>query len=276
MKCELKDTFNFDGKFCRTLLPERAMFQHFGLEPQPALKASLEYFAGAGYIYFGNVQRDSFTFGGKVKGWSGKQIVKPFMPREVRRVVYEADKNIGIYEANDADFSSYLSLVEKCGKDFYSAIVANKKGEVQLAGEFGGVLASLTSLEDMLSNRENDLAGGRYNPLKTEAELTLAKEMFGEYRQQSLRMLGEVLNDERLQRETILHQGKIAFDYLLTSKGRGITALAATVPFTTGCACQDIANVNACGENASRGGITCGGIAVALVIGYLCCKFCPN
>ncbi len=271
MKCELKDTFQFDNKACMSLLPERLMFESFGLSADKATKAAIEYFAGAGYIYFSNIQRDSTKRIKKMTGWIGKQIVKPMMNEQTREAVKQADEKIGIFEAKGANLEEYISLVDESGQKFYAGIVQPKGGNYEKAARFGGILASLTSLEDMITNRKTDLKRNRYNPLKTGSDVIAAKTLFADYKTQAIDMLGSVLSKENMSKRSIKTQAKNTWEYVLETKGRGLLTLGMTAPLSAGCVCQDVADYKVFGDEKEPGGITCGGIAVALLVLYCCC-----
>jgi hypothetical protein len=208
-----------------------------------------------------------------LKGRIGKQIVKPLMTRQVRSAVRSANNRIAKYEANDAGLEDYVSMVSGCGKDLYQAIVEPKGGNADLAGRFGGVLASLTTLEDMLRNRESDLANRRYNPLKTENDVNKATVMYEDYKANAIEMMGRVLNNDMLKQQTSIEQAKLSFAYLKSP--RNWIPLAMTSPLYMGCACDDCAETELCGPETCNPRVTCGGLAVA-IIAALACWYCSE
>lgn len=275
MKCELIDTFKFKKKYCRTLLPERLMFQHFGLTPKQAFKAAIEYFAGVGYIFFGNAQRDSASRLKRLKGRLGKQVVRAFMSPGVQSVVMGSDRKIGSYEAEDVSLEKYVSMIHDCGEDFYASIVEPKGGNYELAGKFGGTLAALTTLDDMVSHRDYDLAKQRYNPLRTESDIERAKEMLEEYQAVARQIMEGVLNNDTLAEQTAFEQAKMSLRHLKSPAD--LMPLAMTAPLYMGCACNDCAQTEVCDSTTiTIPRVTCGGLAIAVIVGLICYAVCKD
>tara|TARA_Y100000310_G_scaffold343958_1_gene454158 strand:+ start:12899 stop:13747 length:849 start_codon:yes stop_codon:yes gene_type:complete len=213
------------------------MFERFGLSPLNASVATSQYLAGAAYIHFGNLQRDSENPGRKAMGYLGKEAAGLLMQRNVREAVSKADHLIGAYEANHANLDSYTSLVRGSGEDFFRAIVYLGEGDYKAAAELGGDLAVLTSLDDNITNRATDVSGGRFNPLISQADLRIAEEMFSESRERVVQTMSDVLNNESLESRRLLQQAKGAWDYIRSTKGKNLIPLGAAA--LVGCECSE-------------------------------------
>lgn len=198
MKCPLKIFRDINPKYCLTYLPDRLMFQSFGLSPLYAWIATFEYGLAAGYIHCSNIERDCIYVNIVMNAKKTKQIIRNFLGEQLRKHLKKADLLIAEYEARDASLDEYIDMVEAQGNKLFKIIVAPKHGNVNLAGKVGGLLAKLTDLDTLIQNRDYNVANNRYNPIKNVGNLQKAQEMINDCREELINILGKFINKETL------------------------------------------------------------------------------